>query len=119
GKAEKRLHARGRFSLVAVALQSDHPEAVRTAAGAAKGGVPVYLGTAETLRAYGAVPDRLPLHVLIDDDGRIGVIAQGNDPETVARLARQAELWLDALEPFGGTHFAELHRPGSLRFPGL
>ncbi|MDR3638487.1 MAG: hypothetical protein P4L84_32080, partial [Isosphaeraceae bacterium] len=46
GKAEKRLHARGRFSMVAVAVDRDPPAGGRTAAGAGQGGVAGYLGTA-------------------------------------------------------------------------
>ena len=106
GKAETRLHARGRFSMIAVAAEPDRAQAVRAAARAAKGSVPVYLATPETLRAYGVAPGQLPLHLLIDDDGRVGVIAQGADPNTISRLAHQAEAWLDALEPFGGARFA-------------
>jgi hypothetical protein len=105
-RVEPRLHGRGRFTMVAVAADRDRPAAVRAVARRARAAVPVYLGTAETLRAYGAVPGRLPLHVLIDDDGRIGVVAQGSDAATVARLARQAEQWLDVAVPFGGAHFA-------------
>ena len=94
--------------MVAVAVDRDRGDAVRTVAAAVKGSVPIYLATAETQRAYGITPSRLPLHFLIDDDGQIGVIAQGNDPDTFSRLAHQAELWLDALEPFGAARFAAL-----------
>lgn len=114
-KAEKRLHARGHFSMIAVAVDRHDPAKLR----AAKGAVPVYLATPETLRSYGVASARLPLHILIDDDGHVGVIAQGADPETVSRLARQAELWLDAIEPFGGAHFAGLGVRHRVKSPEL
>jgi hypothetical protein len=113
-KAHKQLGARGRFAMAAVAADHDHLEAVR----AVKRSVPVYLATPETLRSYGVVSGRLPLHVLIDDESRIGVIAHGADRETVARLTHQAQTWLDALEPFGDTHFADLRPEAVVKSPG-
>ena len=68
--------------------------------------LPVYLATPETRRAFGADARHLPLHVLIDETGRVGAVAQGMRPETLARLKQQAEAWLDALEPLGTTRFA-------------
>lgn len=111
GKVEKRLHARGRFSMIAVAVDRHEPLRAR----APKETVPFYLATPETLRSYGIASAQLPLHILIDDDGHIGVIAQGADPETVARLSHQAEQWLDALEPFGGAHFAARDARGPVK----
>jgi hypothetical protein len=105
-KVWKRLKSRPHFSMVAVAVDTDRPDLVRAAMAAARADLPVYLATEETRRAFGVTDRNLSLHVLIDDDGRVGVIAHGDGPDTLARLARQVERWLDALEPFGGTRFA-------------
>ena len=42
-------------------------------------------------------PGSLPLHVLIDETGRVGAVRAGIRPSTLARLTQQAEAWLDAL----------------------
>ncbi len=105
-KVWKRLKSRPRFSMVAVAVDADRPDLVRAAMAEAKADLPVYLVTEETRRAFGVTDHNLALHVLIDDDGHVGVVAHGDGPDTLARLARQVERWLDALEPFGSTRFA-------------
>jgi hypothetical protein len=97
-----RLKDRPRFTLVAAT--ADTPP--RLSQTASKTRMPVYRATPETRRAFGADARHLPLHVLIDDTGRVGAVAQGMRPETLARLSKQAEAWLDALEPLGTTRFA-------------
>ncbi len=98
-----RLKDRPRFSMVAAAV--DQPPRVVQAE--SKSRLPVYLATPETQRAFGANARHLPLHVLIDETGRVGAVAQGMGSETLARLTEQAEAWLDALEPPGKTRFAK------------
>ena len=53
----------------------------------------------------------LPLHLLIDESGRIAALARGGDDAMLTRLADQAERWLDELEPLGRTWFARLEPP--------
>ncbi len=105
----KQLQGRSRFSVVVVAVDRDSADAVKAASKALKGSLPVYIASEETQRAYGVTARQLPVHFLIDDDGQIGVIARGSDHATLARLADQAETWLDSLEPLGRTRFASLN----------
>jgi hypothetical protein len=98
----RRLKDHRLFTMVAAAV--DSPE--RIAPAATKSGLPVYIAAPEMQRAFGADARHLPLHVLIDETGRVGAVAQGMAPETLARLAEQAEAWLDVLEPPGAARFA-------------
>jgi len=101
-----RLKTRPRFAMAALAADPARPELLRAAVAATKATLPAYVASPETLRSYGATPAHLPLHVLIDVDGRVGVVAQGHGPAVLARLADQAARWLDELEPLGKTRFA-------------
>ena len=78
--------------MVAVAVDADRPDLVCATIAEAKADLPVYLATEETGRAFGVTDRNLSLHFLIDDDGRVGVIAHGDGPDTLTRLARQVEL---------------------------
>jgi hypothetical protein len=102
-----RLKARPGFAMAAVAVEADRPERVRAARSATRANVPVYLASTETIRAFGAVGGDLPLHILIDDEGRVAAVVRGRGRVILDRLARQAEGLLDALQPLGNTRFAE------------
>jgi hypothetical protein len=102
----RRLRGRRQFSMVAAAVDNPPPGRVRAAVGQPKSGLPVYLATPETCRAFGAASRNLPLHLLIDERGRVGALARGSGNEILSRLSAQAERWLDAMEPLGDTHFA-------------
>lgn len=106
-----RLKSRPRFAMAALAADPGRPELLRAAVAATKATLPAYPASPETVRSYGATPAHLPLHVLIDADGRVGAVAQGRGPATLARLAAQATRWLDELEPLGKTRFAARSRP--------
>ncbi len=105
-KVWDRLKARSRFAMAAVAVEADRPEQVRAARSEARASVPVYLAPPETIRSFGAVGADLPLHVLIDDEGRVAAVARGRGRAILDRLTRQAGALLDALEPLGPTRFA-------------
>lgn len=104
----ERLGSRRGFSMVAAAVDAEAAGRVRTRVEGAKSRLPVYLASAETCRKFGAAAPNLPLHFLIDESGQVGAIAHGAGPETFARLAEQAERWLDELEPLGKTRFAQI-----------
>jgi len=111
-----RLKARPRFVMAAAAVESDRPEAVRSALAGVKATLPVYLAPPETRRAFGAeAVANLPLHLLIDESGKVGAIAHGGGDATLSRLADQAERWLDELEPLGRTRFARREPSGFSR----
>jgi hypothetical protein len=101
-RAWVKLKGHPRFAMVAAAVDCP-PRDTHLAAG---GRLPVYLATPETTRAFGAHARHLPLHILIDETGRVGAVAHGMSAETLAHLGEQAETWLDALEPPGNTRLA-------------
>ena len=100
------LKARGRFAMVAAAVEAADPGRVRAAAAKTGLKMPVYLATAETRRRFGAFQADPPLNVLIDGDGRIVTIARGTSPETIERITSQAGRLLDELGPIEETRFA-------------
>jgi hypothetical protein len=59
-------------------------------------------------RCGGSVPGTAipPLHVLIDEDGRILALARGAGRPTIARIADQARRRLAELDPLDHTRFA-------------
>lgn len=101
-----RFRAHPKFAMAALAVESDRPEWLRDAVSATKASLPTYLVSPETRRSFGAGPRHLPLHVLIDPTGRVVAVAQGRGPAVLARLADQAERWLDELGPSGKARFA-------------
>jgi hypothetical protein len=103
-----RLRARPKFAMAAVAIEAEHPDRVRAMLAEMKARLPVYLAPAETRRAFGATGSHVPFHLLFDETGRVGAVARGGAPGVLDRLARQAEQWLDELEPLGPTRFALL-----------
>jgi hypothetical protein len=104
--AVKTLRAHRRFAVVTAAAESGNPTSVRDAVAAAGVDLPVYLASRETLRRYGARRADPPLHVLIDEDGRVIALARGAGRPTLDRIAQQARLRLDVLDPLGETRLA-------------
>jgi hypothetical protein len=101
------LRSHRRFTLVAAAIDADHPERVRAAADAGSE-LPIYLASPETRRRFGIEHADPPLHLLIGADGRVTAIARSNGPQTIDRIADQAKLELDRLDPAGDTRFASV-----------
>jgi hypothetical protein len=101
-----RLRSRSKFAMAALAIEAEHPEKVRAVVADTKASLPVYLVPAETRGRFGATGKHVPLHLLIDETGHVGAIARGNAPSVLDRLTRQAEKWLDEMEPLGPTRFA-------------
>ncbi|MFO0950679.1 MAG: alpha-L-fucosidase [Isosphaeraceae bacterium] len=103
----RRLRSRSRFAMAVAAVETDRPELVRKALDASGATVPVYLATPETLRSFGAEPgSTLPLHVLLDEEGKVATLARGGGEAQLDRLAGMAERWLDELDPLGRFRFA-------------
>ena len=105
-----RLRRHDRFSPVAVAVDFDRPDRVRLALSEIHATFPAYLAPAETLRRFGVRTSDPPLHVLVDAEGRIAVLARVERPEAVRRLAAQVQGWLDELDPGGPFRFASAGR---------
>jgi hypothetical protein len=120
--AWKRLSARRGFAMVAAAVEGQggarSGDRLRANLEKSRSALPVYLATDETLRRFGTRRAKLPLHILVDENGRVGAVAQGEGGEVFARLVGQAERWLDELEPLGPTRFAQA-RTRSVRFPAF
>ncbi len=115
--AWKTLRGNRRFTLVAAAVDSDHPQRVREALGSVNAGLPAYLVTPETRLRFGVDNADPPLHVLIDADGKVAALVRGSGRGTIHRLAAQVRGWLDDLDPLGPTRFA-FNRPYSpVRIP--
>lgn len=106
-----RLRSRSRFTMVVAAVESDRPEVVRAARDAARTTIPVAVAPPATRRAFGAEGRGLPIHVLIDEEGRVVALARDRDEASLERLTNQAERRLDDLEPLGRSRFAARLRP--------
>ena len=79
-----RLKDRPRFTLLAATVGSPP----RLSQAATRPSMPIYLASPETRRAFGADGRHLPLHVLVDETGRVGAVAQGmrpRDPRPASR----------------------------------
>lgn len=94
-----RLKSRPGFAMAALSIDAGRSGRLREAVLSAGATLPVYLATPETRRAFGAGASHLPLHVLIQADGRIGAVVQGHGADTLARLAAQVERRLDEIGP--------------------
>jgi hypothetical protein len=101
-----RLGAHPRFTVVAAAIDVDHPERVQAAAADAGLEFPVYLSGAETRRRFGVERADPPVHLLVGVDGKVTAIARGEGRPTIERIADQAKRELDQLEPANQTRFA-------------
>ncbi len=100
-----RFQPHSRFAMAAVAIDADKSGAVRKLIATAKATLPVYLAAPETRKRFGADAAKLPLHILIDDTGRVAAVAQGRDGATFARLTEQAKQRLDQIDPLGSSRF--------------
>ena len=114
GRVWPRLRPNRRFTLVAAAIDVDHPERVEAAA---DGGseLPVYLATPETRRRFGIERADPPVHLLIGADGRVMAIGAATTAQTIDRIADQARSELERLDPAGRHGFASV---GMSRDPG-
>lgn len=101
-----RLRRHDRFSPVAAAVDFDRPDRVRSALSEIHATFPAYLAPAETLQRFGVRTSDPPLHVLVDAEGRIAVLARAESLEAIRRLAAQVQGWLDELDPRGPSRFA-------------
>lgn len=99
-----RLKDRPRFAMFAGAVEADGAGLVRSAKSAAGATVPTYLADPATRRAFGVA--RPPLHVLLDETGRVAEVATDSSPATLERLRRRAEALLEAIEPLGKERLA-------------
>lgn len=100
------LRRHARFAIVAAAVEADRGALARSEARDAGFPRPVYLAGPETCRRFRADSADPPVHVLIDDRGRILAMARGADDGTIARIAEIARRRLDELEPAGETRLA-------------
>jgi hypothetical protein len=100
------LSKRGRFTMLAAAVEIDQPDRVRDRVADSGAKLPVYLASDETRRQFGVVTTDSPLNVLIDADGRIAAIARGTNDQTIERIVNQAKQLLDELPPINDTKFA-------------
>ena len=101
----KRFKPREKFAMVAVAIDAESAGPVLAIVGASKVSLPVYLAAPETRKRFGADVVKLPLHLLVEETGKIAAVAQGRDGSTFARLAEQARQRLDRIDPLGNTRF--------------
>jgi len=101
-----RLKSDRRFSLVAVAVNSNEPQRVRDALAKHHASLPAYLAGPETLRRFGAGTADPPFHLLCDAQGRIAAITRGGGQGTIDRLEAQVQGWLEELDPMENTRFA-------------
>jgi len=94
----RKFRANSRFSLVAAAVDNHQPSRA-PALGEYRGRLPLYVADGEVQHLFGV--DRVDSlrHILIGPRGRIDLIADGSDGETIDRVAHRARLWLDALAP--------------------
>jgi hypothetical protein len=104
--AWKGLKWHPRFALVTAAVEAGDPGSVSAVVEAGGWDLPVYLAGPETRRQFGAGSGDPPLHILIDEDGRIMVMARSASRATIERIADQARRRLDELDPLGQTRFA-------------
>ncbi len=104
--ASASLRSRKKFALIVAATDAGSTDRFRRVIAEAKVELPVYLASPETTRRFGAERRETPLHVLVDQFGHVGAVAQGLGPETLGRLAHHAQEWLDELEPPTNSRFA-------------
>jgi hypothetical protein len=106
--AWKRLRPSRRFAMVAAAVDQGGPDRLRAALASfeGEGRLPLYRADRDARRVFGVDGADPPWHFLVDPEGRIAAIARGSGEEMIARLARQAGRWLEAMEPLDEAYFA-------------
>ena len=100
-----RFKNREKFAMAAVAVDEAKVGLLRALVAKSKVSLPVYLAAPETRKRFGADAVKLPLHMLVDETGRIAAVAQGREGATLARLAEQARQRLDKIDPIGNSRF--------------
>jgi hypothetical protein len=93
----KRLRSHDRFVMAAVSIDSDRRETLKTTLAGSATTLPVYLAAPATVRALGAEGRSLPLHILIDETGRI--FETSRDGASIEELADRVEERLEEIEP--------------------
>jgi hypothetical protein len=104
--ATRQLRRHRRFAMVAAAVEVDDPAKVREVVREAEFKLPVHLVGPETRRRFHAESADPPVHVLIDNDGRILATARAAGEPTISRLVELASQRLDEIDPDGEMRFA-------------
>lgn len=91
----RKFRANRRFSLITAAVDNHQSPAL----GEYRGRLPLYVAGGEVQRLFGVDRAGSLRHILIGPRGRIDLIADGSNAETIDRVARRARLWLDAMAP--------------------
>jgi len=112
----KRLGPDPRFGMAVAAVDRGGADRARAALEGYRGKLPLYLAGRDAPRSFGVEPEGVPWHFLIDPHGRVAALARGSGGDTVQRLARMADGWLDALAPASEARF-RLTSAGSARPP--
>jgi hypothetical protein len=99
------LDKEGGFASFSLVIDDVEPEIVRDLIATRSLRLPAYLASAETCRDYGAAAGDLPLHVVINDDGRILAITRGSDLEEIEEMVKAR---LRVLHSAGGALFAAI-----------
>lgn len=102
----KGLKGRRSFAMIAAAVDSGDAEAVRRAVAVDRLELPVYLAALETRHDFGVKTGELPVHVVIDTDGRVLAIARSGDDLNLSRLEEIVRARLEILDPAGSPRFA-------------
>jgi len=107
-----RFSPRSKFAMVAVAVDLEEPGPLLEMLANTKASLPAYLAEKQTRNRFGTDAVRLPMHLLIDETGKVSAVAQGRDGATFARLTEQTKQRLDAIDPIGQPRFVW----GEIRF---
>ncbi len=108
----KRFEGDPGFALLVSAIATDDPRGVHSEVASKRLKFPVYLASPETCRDFGAEPEELPLHFIIDADGRILAISHGRRDGSLDQLEELVRSRLKMRNPAGGSRFAMTGPPG-------
>jgi hypothetical protein len=95
-KLWNRFQIHDRFAMAAIAIDSAHPEPLRKALADSGSLLPTYLCDPSALGAFGINASELPLHLVLDETGRLIAISKGDG--SIDALADQVEARLELLE---------------------
>lgn len=96
---QRELRSNRRFSMIAATIDRTGPDHPSSALQEYRGRLPLYVAGGEVQRLFGVERAGSPRHILIGPRGRIDLIVDGADRETIDRVAQRARLWLDVLAP--------------------